>query len=144
MSKMLQELEAERAGLEARRDCVSGANLSLHPNMIPAYLQAVHELAVLLNEGEDTAKLRSAFRNMVYRIEVKPTGKRMPYKIEAFGRQSTMLGMNFFPAGRSKQEILETEGLSRVALAAIPEVAYGRSSHTVSDVISLGVWQQAA
>lgn len=142
MSKMLQELEAEHAGLLARLECVSGTNLSLHPNLIPKYLEAVHRLATLLSEGKDTAELRSAFRNMVHRIEVKPTGKRMPYQIEAFGRQSVMLGMDFFPAGRSKEEILETEGLSRgsngnTLLPVLPLEPY-------SDVISLGIWQQAA
>jgi len=141
MSKMLQELEAEHAGLQARLECVSGTNLALHPNMIPKYLEAVHRLATLLNEGEETAELRTSFRNMIDRIEVKPTGKRMPYVIEAFGRQSVMLGMDFFPTSRSKEELLETEGLSRgsngnTLLSGLPIEPHG-------NVISLGHWKQA-
>lgn len=143
MSKILQEKEAERAGLEARLECVSGTNLSLHPNMVPKYLEAVNRLATLLNEGRDTAELRNAFRHMIDRIEVKPTGKRMPYVIEAFGRQSVMLGMDFFPASRSNEEILEKEGL-RPGLQRQDGTCRIADRATESNVISLGQWRQAA
>lgn len=142
MSKALQDHEAKHAGLKARLECVSGTNLSLHPNMIPKYLDAVHRLATLLNEGKETAELRSSFRNMINRIEVKPTRKRMPYEIEAFGDQLAMLGMDHFPPNRSKEELLETEGLScgsngNTLLRVLPIEPHG-------NVISLGRWKQAA
>lgn len=140
MSKILQEKEAERAGLEARLECVSGTNLSLHPNLIPKYLQAVHRLAKLLNDGKDTAELRSQFRNMIDRIEVKPTGKRMPYVIEAFGRLDAMF-MNHAPASRSNEKILEEEGLA--PWLQRPH-ATSRIAARATNVVSLGLWKQAA
>jgi site-specific DNA recombinase len=109
MSKKLQEKEAERAGLEERLKHVSGTNLSLHPNMIPKYLQALRRFQKLLGEGQDTPDLRSTFRNTISAVIVHPTSKRMDCDVEVLGWENAW-GMDLFPPRRSNEQILENEG----------------------------------
>jgi site-specific DNA recombinase len=111
MSKMLQEKEVERAGLEERLKHVSSTNLSLHPNLIPKYLEALRRFQKLLDGGQDTAELRSAFRTMISAVVVHPTGKRLGCDVEVLGWESAW-GTDLFPPCRSNAEILENEGFS--------------------------------
>jgi hypothetical protein len=111
MSKMLQEKEVERAGLEERLKHVSGTNLSLHPNLIPKYLEALRRFQKLLSDGKDTAELRGAFRTMISAVIVHPTGKRLACDVEVLGWENAW-GTDLFPPCRSNVEILEKEGFS--------------------------------
>jgi site-specific DNA recombinase len=111
MSKKLQEKEVEKAGLEELLKHASATNLSLHPNMIPKYLEALRRFQTLLSDGKDTAEMRSAFRTMICAVVVHPTGKRLDYDVQALGWENAW-GMDLFPPLRSNEQILENEGCS--------------------------------
>jgi len=127
MSAQLKEKEAERAQLEERIRLLSADNvMSLHPTVLKTYTETIEKLHQELTTDRETAETRRAFRNVIDSIVVHPTGKRMPYEVDAYGRLSAIMGIDLFPVGRSGEEIIAAEGLP----------AYSDNGHTGKSVSS--------
>lgn len=152
LERALSELEVKRADLEQQQRRATTTNVTTLPNLAEQWLKTTNNLYELLCQGEDTPDLRSGLRSFLGWIDVKATGKRMPYEIEAFRKLDAMFHANLFPERRTNEEIIETERLfnnGSVALAAKQDLPSCRKRHSDpepqrSRVVSLGIWRQAA
>jgi site-specific DNA recombinase len=114
----LEALEAERVVLRERQKLAHehATAIELHPLALERYRRDLQRLHDQLAEGSLSAEERSAFRNVVDHIVVKPTRKRMPYEIDTFYRLGAFNALGVFPPMRSAGEIAAAEG---VALRAV-------------------------
>lgn len=141
LTAQLRPLEAERSGLAERLRLAEaeGNVVELHPKAMDAFKSNVERLHEALSGGPVTPVAKAAFRNLIDSIVVHPTGKRMPYEVDVYGRLGAFSGINLFPENRSAGEILKSEGILNFdnGNPGTPGVAQSKYS-----IIALGRWRQ--
>jgi site-specific DNA recombinase len=147
LTEQLDNLEAERVALVERLETMSHGNVvDLHPKAIAVYRDNIKQLHTNMRAMGRSVANRAAFRNLVERITVVPTAKRMPYQWAIRGRLAALLGMNLFPTARTTQEIVAAQGRGRTTLYS-DNAAPGNPGAPLSqqvDVVELGHFREAA
>ena len=109
----LKKLEAERVGLTERLRLLNAENvIALHPSSIETYKNSVDILHRALLKGRNYGEAeKQAFRNLIDRVVVHPTGARKPYEVSVYGRLSALMGVEAFPNMRTVAEIVAEEAI---------------------------------
>jgi len=109
----LKEKEAERVGLTERLRLLNAENvIALHPSAIETYKNSVDILHRSLLKGRNYGEAeKQAFRNLIDRVVVHPTGARKPYEVSVYGRLSALMGVEAFPNMRTVAEIVAEEAI---------------------------------
>jgi site-specific DNA recombinase len=109
----LKEKEAERVGLTERLRLLNAENvIALHPFAIETYKNSVDILHRSLLKGRNYGEAeKQAFRNLIDRVVVHPTGARKPYEVSVYGRLSALIGVEAFPNMRTVEEIVAEEAI---------------------------------
>ena len=104
LTERLKQLERERVSLAERLRLIKSQTsvVSLHPTAIKKFASSVEALHLFLNDrseinSERGARVQAAFRNLIERIVVHPTGKRMPYEVTPYARLSAITNIDLFP-----------------------------------------------
>lgn len=143
--KLIDEKDAERDNITERLKQLGAITASNvipfdHPNFAQDYCRDVSRLVAALRTNPKAIETRIAFRNLVGAVMVKPSQKRMPYKIDTKINSATF-GMRLFSENRKKpQEIAASAWYDNVNPA---NSVLTLSQHN-NTLISLGEWQRAA
>jgi site-specific DNA recombinase len=111
--KRLEELEAERVGLQERLKAAKESInvVTLHPNVVTRAKESVEALHLRLRDPKTMLQARTELRNIIDHVVVHPTRKRMPYEVTAWTRFGVLFGSEAFPPMRSASQVLEDNGI---------------------------------
>jgi site-specific DNA recombinase len=140
LMKSLEVKEAERVGLEERLRLLKSENLvSLHPASIENYKTSVDTLHRALTNGRVYSEAeKQAFRNLIDKVVVHPTGHSKPYEVSVYGRLSAMLGVELFPNMRTAEQIVQEERIPNSATASGNSYAALRNSTVQNSTTASG------
>ena len=150
IEQRLSNLETERVGLSERMRVAAAQNggnvIELHPQALQAYCEAIDRLHLsFVNNDEDHARNRAAFRNIIDNIIVHPTAKRAPYEFTTYHRVEALMGMELFPKKRTTQEVLTDQGVvcSAFGNPENPGLPLSQQRNR-GRIIAFGRWKAAA